>query len=236
MKIMVLNFSGNVGKTTITKHLLLPRMDDAYLVGIETINSHQTLDYDDKFSAHEDEFLKFQTLFQKKKQLLVDLGSSNYENLMELLMLYEGAVQDIDYFVVPVVPDRKQQEDTFTTIQMLLDMEIEPDKIKVVFNNVKPSQKLENVFPAIYSLKSDHPDIDISSDNTIYNTRLYQMIQSTDQTIDDLIADKTDYKKQIEDADELETQRIMNMIAMTRLAASANKNLDFVFHSLFGAS
>lgn len=30
MKVAVINFSGNVGKTTIARHLLLPRMPGGY--------------------------------------------------------------------------------------------------------------------------------------------------------------------------------------------------------------
>ncbi len=39
MKIAVMNFSGNVGKSTIAQHLLLPRMADAELITVESINS-----------------------------------------------------------------------------------------------------------------------------------------------------------------------------------------------------
>ena len=35
MKIAVLNYSGNVGKTTVARHLLLPRVLGAQLVSIE---------------------------------------------------------------------------------------------------------------------------------------------------------------------------------------------------------
>ena len=39
MKVAVLNFSGNVGKTTVAAHLLKPRMGDAPVFSIESINS-----------------------------------------------------------------------------------------------------------------------------------------------------------------------------------------------------
>lgn len=39
MKIAVLNFSGNVGKSTIARHLLLPRIPGAELIAIESINA-----------------------------------------------------------------------------------------------------------------------------------------------------------------------------------------------------
>ena len=38
MKIAVLNFSGNVGKTTIAAHLLKPRMGEAPVWSVESVN------------------------------------------------------------------------------------------------------------------------------------------------------------------------------------------------------
>jgi hypothetical protein len=39
MKIAVINFSGNVGKTTVARHLLLPRMAGAEIIAVESINA-----------------------------------------------------------------------------------------------------------------------------------------------------------------------------------------------------
>ena len=39
MKIAIANFSGNVGKTTIARHLLAPRLNDAPLISVESANS-----------------------------------------------------------------------------------------------------------------------------------------------------------------------------------------------------
>ena len=42
MKIAVINFSGNVGKSTIARHLLLPRIAGAELIAVESINSDES--------------------------------------------------------------------------------------------------------------------------------------------------------------------------------------------------
>ena len=44
MKIAVINFSGNVGKSTIARNLLAPRIPDAEVFAVETINSDGTED------------------------------------------------------------------------------------------------------------------------------------------------------------------------------------------------
>ena len=49
MKIAVINFSGNVGKTTIARHLLLPRIDGAELFSVESLNAAADLIANAKF-------------------------------------------------------------------------------------------------------------------------------------------------------------------------------------------
>lgn len=39
MKLAVLNFSGNVGKSTVARHLLAPRIPGCPLVAVESINA-----------------------------------------------------------------------------------------------------------------------------------------------------------------------------------------------------
>ena len=41
MKIAVINFSGNVGKFTIARHLLLPRIPGAEVITIESLNADE---------------------------------------------------------------------------------------------------------------------------------------------------------------------------------------------------
>lgn len=39
MKLAVINFSGNVGKTTVARHLLAPRIPGCQVVAVESINA-----------------------------------------------------------------------------------------------------------------------------------------------------------------------------------------------------
>ena len=39
MKLAVINYSGNVGKTTVARHLLAPRIPDCQVVAVESINA-----------------------------------------------------------------------------------------------------------------------------------------------------------------------------------------------------
>lgn len=41
MKIAVINFSGNVGKSTVARHLLPPRIPGAGLITVESLNADE---------------------------------------------------------------------------------------------------------------------------------------------------------------------------------------------------
>ena len=41
MKLAVISFSGNVGKSTISRHLLAPRLRGARVIAIESINADE---------------------------------------------------------------------------------------------------------------------------------------------------------------------------------------------------
>ena len=42
MKLAVINFSGNVGKTTVARHLLAPRIRGCQFVSVESINADES--------------------------------------------------------------------------------------------------------------------------------------------------------------------------------------------------
>jgi hypothetical protein len=113
MKIAVINFSGNVGKTTIARHLLLPRIPGAELIAIESINADENHDGQ---SLRGRQFGELQEYMQTVDSVIVDIGASNVEDLMALMRRYRGSHEDFDCFVVPTVAAQKQQQDTMATL------------------------------------------------------------------------------------------------------------------------
>ncbi len=108
MKVAVVNFSGNTGKSTISKHLLLPRIKDAELITVEPINA----DEGDGEKVRGKQFGALMEQLMLIDAAVVDVGSSNVEDFMKLMMQYRGSHEDIDFFVVPAVKDSKQIKDT----------------------------------------------------------------------------------------------------------------------------
>ena len=126
MKVAVINFSGNVGKTTIARHLLAPRIAGAEVIAIESINAD-----DGQASAlRGSQFGELQEYLQTVDNVVVDIGASNVEELLSLMRKYRGSHEDFDYFVIPTVPALKQQQDTIATLAELARIGIPASKLR----------------------------------------------------------------------------------------------------------
>jgi hypothetical protein len=105
MKIAVINFSGNVGKSTVARYLLLPRIPGAELIAIESLNA----DEGQVQALRGRQFGELQEYQQTVSCVVIDIGASNVEDLMGQMQRYRGSHEDFDAFVVPTVPALKQQ-------------------------------------------------------------------------------------------------------------------------------
>lgn len=149
MKIALVNFSGNVGKTTLAQHLFAPKLG-AVITAIESINSGgeaagAVLESDD-YNALSEELM----LADPGQNVVVDVGSSNIESVMNSLKRLGSADIDFDAYVLPVIADAKQQIDTIATIDALSELGVSAEKIIVIPNIVEKPKSLEKDFERIY--------------------------------------------------------------------------------------
>ena len=234
MKIAVINFSGNVGKTTIAGHLLKPRMGDAPIFSIESLNidaSHDGLEVEKIKGKH---FGGLQEQLMKIEDAIVDVGASNVEDFLKMMLQFEGSHEEFDFFVVPVVSERKQQADTVNTIRALAKLGIPKEKIRLVFNMIQIDESVDEDFLALFGLAQSDKSFVINSDAVIYSNEVFARLKAVGKTLGDINNDKTDYRARLREAtDDHEKTACVRMISMQRLAVTANRNLDAVFATLF---
>ena len=129
MKTIVMNFSGNVGKSTVARHLLSPRMNNARIIPVESINSDGSQDE----AMRGKEYGNLLELLSVMDDVVIDVGASNVEDFVALMKKYHGSHDDFDYFVIPTVKNIKQQNDTISTIAALHEIGIPAKSIRLVF-------------------------------------------------------------------------------------------------------
>lgn len=234
MKVAVLNFSGNVGKTTVAGHLLKPRMGSAPIYSIESINTGADADGLDvekmrgkKFGELVDELMPLDTA-------IVDVGASNVEDFLKLMQQFDGSHEEFDFFVVPVVKEKKVQADTVNTIRALHKIGIEKKRIRLVFNKVEVDESVSDEFAALFGLAEAEKSFVVRPEATIYANEVFERLKAVGKSLGDITADETDYRARLrQTADEDEKELCVRMVALKRLAITANKNLDDVFKALF---
>ena len=239
MNIAVVNFSGNVGKTTIVRHLLAPNLPDHTIVAVETINLDRNAKETITTSGRkvgkniDDLIVNTNTIF--------DVGGSNIEGFMAELQKRDGAHQEIDLFLVPVTPEKKKMGDTINIISELSNLGVPPEKIKTVFNLVDPADEecLPETFGMIYAFFSDTPRFSLSEKSTIYKAEVLEITfniktpEGKPITVYDLAADSADYKKMIRETSSPSQKHLYaRRLAAVRLAQKAKDNFDGVFGEL----
>ncbi len=234
MKIAVINFSGNVGKSTVADHLLSPRMGNAPVIPIETINSGGKLEG----ALRGSDFDVMQDQLMTLSNAVVDVGASNVEEFVELMKSYDGSHEDFDLFIVPTVPAVKQQVDTIATLRALYrDIGIPQSKIKLIFNAVDKKQDISKVFGRLFAFHAENHGFVISPGAVIYENPIFEKIKGFDKSISDIRNDLVDYVAMNADAiesgaSEEKKAYIRQMVALKRLATRVTTELDAVFQAV----
>ncbi|EYU13413.1 StbB family protein [Photorhabdus aegyptia] len=234
MKVAILNYTGTVGKTTVAAHLLSPRMNDAPVYAIESINeTAEGLGLDvEKMKGN-----KFRELFKKimlEDDAIIDIGASNIEDFMNNMIKFDDSHEEIDFYVIPVTSGTKEQKETLLMINTLSSIGIPKEKIKVVFNRVESD--VDEEFNFVIAHYKKEKSFTLNKKCTIYENELFDALSIKGLTVDALLSDTTDYKsllKSNKEASESERNNWSDMFVLKSLAKGVKRNLDDVYANLF---
>lgn len=132
MKIALLNYSGNVGKTTLARDLLKFRLQEYELITIESSNA----DGKEELIIRGEDRDKLYTELLLADDVILDIGSSNLESFFKSSKKESEIISNINIFIVPTTPELKQQQDTIKTIKDLLENNVNANQIHIIANQV----------------------------------------------------------------------------------------------------
>lgn len=234
MKVAVINFSGNPGKSTLADNLLAPRMN-APKFEIETINAGATANADAERLKGKD-YGGLQEDLMTLDSAIVDVGASNVEEFIKQMGQFDGSHEEFDYFVVPAISEKKQQIDTVNTIKTLAGLGVPAKKIRVVFNKVEleDANDVPRLFAMIFGFHEAEKRFTLRPEAVVFKNEIFERLRGLNKTVSEIVADETDYRAMLREAtDEAAKARAVTMISAQRLAKSAHKNLDDVYKVLF---
>lgn len=228
MKIAVLSFSGNVGKSTIAAHLLKPRMTEAQLVAVEVANAQPsetaTIDPGD-----------FDTLMSTTLQydnLVMDIGASSVGSFVKLMRKYAGSIEEFDLFLIPTTLGAKAIRDTLATVNALKDLNVPPDRVICVINRVNTDEPNAQHFKAIQDLAATEKTFRVL-DDVIHENEVFARAERAKRSIDEIAHDESDLRSAFKAAtSDDERDEIIDQIATKRLAVGVIAELDRVFKGI----
>lgn len=194
MKIMILNSSGNVGKSFLSRELFYYNMqnncDEIAFIEIETHNSAsdifeiKTI----KLSGKDINTLYKQLLMNEC--VIIDVGASNIISFLETLIKnnIDNILEEIDYFIIPVNSNSKIQDDTLKLLLTLTQLNFPKEKIKLIFNAV------DNINEVKDFIEKANEIINIDTNLIIPNFNYLNKIEKTGFTAYQLANSKKDYK------------------------------------------
>jgi hypothetical protein len=233
MKLAVINFSGNVGKTTVARHLLAPRIPGCQLVAVESINADDANHDGQPLTIRGRQFAQLQEFLQGVDSVVVDVGASNVEDLLKLMRRYRDSQEDFDAFVVPTVPARKQQQDTAATLAELARIGVPPARLRLVFNQVDDDSPVEQAFETLLAYCAASGVVQPRTAACMTYNEVYARIRGTGQSLPELAADATDYKAEIARAASAPDRlALAQRLATRRLARGVVPELDACFAAL----
>ena len=183
MKIVVINFGGNIGKTTLSAYFLYPRMGQPKMIAVESINEtaeDKGLEVD---LVRGDKFRDIYSELIVNDSVIVDVGASNVEGFLEGLSSYEDGHDAVDLFLIPVTSGVKEQTESVKTALVLSRMGVEKENIRLVFNRVKRS--VEDEFSETLRNCSVYQNFIANPMCRIFENDIYVDLASLGMSVDD---------------------------------------------------
>lgn len=226
MKFLVLNSSGNVGKSTVSREVLYSFLENPKLIEIETVNSsseHFNINVEKitDLTFFEDLYLKI----LENDNLIMDIGASNLSLFCEKIGEFAGIDMLFDYFIIPTVSGDKVATDTARTILFLKSLGVENDKIKVVFNNSSNINEFDILF-------RQEEKIGYTFDKSLFvpKSNLFKELGILRKTINEIYCENVDiYKDDILNAEAKDKIKLIKTDLANRMAVSIRPKLIDVF-------
>lgn len=231
MKIVIFNFSGNTGKTTLAKHLFVPQIPGAQRITIEDLNVGDG-QADVEIAAGKFRELAAQlNVADDDEHFVIDLGASAAKEMLVHFSTLRSTRRAIDFWVIPVTPAAKQVADTLNTIAALADLGISPASMVVVLNNVVDVAAFESDFALIASA-SEKFGFSVAH-QAVLSSEIFDTLKGRQETVFDIADDRADFKALRRElkGDLAALEQLGRRMVIRDLAEAAVDNLRAVFAS-----
>lgn len=230
INVVTINMAGGVGKTTYTKHGLVPLIPNAVRISIEDWNSGDGKG-DLEIDAKKFYTLASQLNTDEDQSFVIDIGTSNSKQMLQHFSDLQLTTERIGFWVLPVRSGSKERIDTLKTISKLMAIDIDPSRIVVIAQTVTDVGQFDHDFEPLMAAAKAH-GFCFAEQGVLFN-EVYNLTKGSDQTVFDVVRDKPDFKllRHEHAGNEQKLLEIGNQMLVYSLSKTATRNLLSVFQS-----
>ena len=235
MKILIVNNSGNVGKSFLSRELFLPNMENGKIVEIETHNSSSSGFDVETVKIQGDEIQELNQLFIKNDDLIIDLGSSQIEIFFnELQQMNMSILDEIDLIVIPAIPNTKEVEDTLVILDELRDLDL-GIRIEIILNRCEMLKKFD-----FFIAEAKERKYKIDTNLRLQDYRVIGDLEDDKLLTTEILNSDKDYKAEAKAAykngDDETGDKLSDLYLLKNQAKEIRRDLDRVFALLIAKS
>jgi hypothetical protein len=128
MKVIILSYAGNVGKTTVAVHVLSPRMGDAPIIAVGRIDETVAELGVSVEIFNGREYMSAFNAILMTDNVVVDVGATNIDDFLSGMTRFNELHIKFDYFIIPVTSGTKEQREAIALIGELEKIGVAPRK------------------------------------------------------------------------------------------------------------
>jgi hypothetical protein len=206
-------------------------MPKAILVSIEDWNSSQA-NADLEISSGKFYDFAAQLNGDDANDYILDIGASNSKAMFSHFSVLQSTLERITHWIVPTRSGVKERIDTLKTVQLLMQLKVNPATITVVPQAVTDLQSYDVDFAALIAAAQEH-GFKFSS-QAVLHTPLFELTKGGCHCAFDIVKAKPNFKELRHEAagDEQRLMAVGHQMLLTDLASAAARNYLGVFESL----
>ncbi|WP_270820056.1 StbB family protein [Aeromonas sp. Y311-2] len=194
MKVVVASKTGFVGKTALSAHWLKSMMPSAELFSIEDMNQAADALGVEVTVMNGGQFPELMNRIMIEDEAIIDVGMSNVRFFIDGLRKFEGSCHEFDYFLVPVTPEKRSQEEACETINTLLEIGVDPARIRPLFNKIPTTFFNYEQFQGFISYLKKHTKVETNIKWAIEENQAFEMLSRHGLSLATVVADTRDYR------------------------------------------
>ncbi len=222
MKVVVLNNTGNVGKSFIAREVVYANMTEPRKIfDFESYNMPNSV-----FKAVSSELhsrKSFKDMLMNAAfagNAVIDVGSSNIVEFLEEMRKYSRELLSYDHFIVPTVLDDKQDSDTVKVLQILAAFKLQ-DKTRIVFNRFQSG--LQEIDRCKVKKEGEALGFKVNTKLVVSESSTVNEITEARVILDEIIGDKTDFREAAFKEKDKSRQRMLYEKHLLRISAETLK-------------